>query len=129
MTTMPTPPFTSIASSSLSLVPLTPSDQVQAPFKKHGAAISTRELRSFLDELNGRLNYFSSTSKKGDMATLIIIECLQFGYVTEGAIRYVASRTKIKAALVISTLIGGESSQVEDKLWVSDDQGRYSLTD
>lgn len=63
------------------------------------------------------------------MAALIIIECLQFGYVTEAAIRYVASRTKIKAALVISTLIGGESSHVEDKLWVTDDHGRYSLTD
>jgi len=129
MNIMPTPPFTSIASSGLSLVPLSPSDYVEAPFKRNGIAISTRELRSFIDNLKAMLDSFSPSSKKIDMATIIIIECLQFGYVTEGAIKFVASRTKIKASLVISTLIGGESSQVEDNLWVCDDHGRYSLTD
>lgn len=129
MNNMPTPPFTSIASSGLSLVPLTPSDHVEAPFKRNGIAISTRELKSFIDNLKAILNSFSPSSKKIDMATIIIIECLQFGYVTEEAIKFVASRTKIKAALVISTLIGGLNSRDEDKLLVCDDHGRYSLTD
>jgi len=77
-------------------VPLSPSDHVEAPFKRNGIAISTRELRSFIDNLKAILNSFSPSSKKIDVATIIIIECLQFGYVTEEAINSLRAERKSK---------------------------------
>lgn len=102
---------------------MTDTNTVDATREARKAALEAN-LKPFTVQARVELASHGPRASKGDLATILILECLEAGYRTEYWIEQIARVLPLRTSDVLSTL-NDESGP--DGLWECDENERYSL--
>ncbi|QCB41012.1 hypothetical protein E5673_01200 [Sphingomonas sp. PAMC26645] len=102
---------------------MTDTNTVDATREARTAALEAK-LKPFIVQVRNELASHGPRASKADLATILILECLEAGYRTEYWIERIARVLPLRASDVLSTL---NEKSGPDGLWDCDENERYSL--
>jgi hypothetical protein len=102
---------------------MTDTNTVDATREARKAALGAN-LKPFTVRVRNELASHGPRASKGDLATILILECIDAGYRTEYWIERIARVLPLRASDVLSTL---NEKSGPDGLWDCDENERYSL--